>query len=296
MARRTNDWGSSGWVGWGPDGADGKDLATVDATTDIALAPTTGVAAYPHWIAATAAPIQQPIDDGIYDGATEISTAYNYDGEPHQPWPNFHDHVPYHFGSPYWFRQPYGSFPNTAHSQVEQQLTAVVQAIAPLTYWAHGQDSQRVEHVWEPWWCAPVSFNPRGDRFAYQPLQCDQLQYQEQHYIVVWNVAPSTTTSTLADELVEVDFLPMDLIQLDGCKDAFLLVYDDEMDAKVVCTALDDTSGYIRDSGLGTIRLVKFGGPWHDGIPAAISASAQVLISRRRARDESGQGMAQIAN
>ena len=88
----------------------------------------------------------------------------------------------------------------------------------------------------------------------------------------------------------------MDLIQLDGCKDAFLLVYDDEMDANVVCTALDDTSGYIRDSGLGTIRLVKFGGPLHDGIPAAISASTRVLISRRRARDESGQGMTQVAN
>ena len=58
----------------------------------------------------------------------------------------------------------------------------------------------------------------------------------------------------------------MDLIQLDGCEDAFLLVYDDEMDAKVVCTALDDTSGYIRDSGLGTIRLVRFGGPGHGGV------------------------------
>ena len=115
------------------------------------------------------------------------------------------------------------------------------------------------------------------------------MQFQELHYVVVWNVAPSTTPRTLADELDEVDFTPNELAPLGSCEDAFLLVFEEAMDARCACIALDKTSIHVRDNGSGVIRLVKIYGPEHDQIPAAISASAQAFISRRSARDKQGR-------
>ena len=165
------------------------------------------------------------------------------------------------------------------------RLTKCMAEHITAIYAAHGHASQHVEQL-------------REERFATQPLHRDQLrgrcshepvEFQELHYVVVWNVAPSTTPRTLADELYEVDFTPKELAPLGSCEDAFLLVFEEAMDARCACIALDKTSIRVRDNGSGVIRLVKIYGPEHDQIPAAISASAQAFISRRPARDKQGR-------
>ena len=130
----------------------------------------------------------------------------------------------------------WGSQPSYAHVERHNEQPS---------YAAYSQDSQRAESLQKP------------------------------SYIVVWNVAPSTTTITLAEELFEIDFIPRDFIQLDRCDGAFLLEYGVEEDANIACIALDDTSDHV--------RMVQFGGARHDEIPAAILASAHAYISHAAA-------------
>ena len=75
-------------------------------------------------------------------------------------------------------------------------------------------------------------------------------------------------------------------MNLKGCEDAFLLVFQELYEVKAACIALDKTNvgsfgPIVSDNGAGAIRLAQFNGPEHDERPTAISASARAFISDR---------------